>query len=80
MQDVAQLYGAMRPLLLRIATLRYNVPPEDAEELLHEVFLAFLLRREDVRDERAWLIGAMDHAARRFWIRSGGLWIRSAGG
>ena len=62
--DVAALYAQYRPLLLRIARRRFNVAAEDAEELVHDVFVSFLRHWEVVRDVRRWLIGAICHACR----------------
>ena len=58
------LYEKYRPLLLLIAMRRFGVPNDDAEELVHDVFLSFLRRWNLVRDVRPWLIGAICYACR----------------
>jgi RNA polymerase sigma factor (sigma-70 family) len=63
-------YLAYQRLLLGIAVDKFGVPPEDAEDILHDVFLAFLRCKAPARDPRRWLIGAMCHASRYYWRRA----------
>ncbi|MEO8379827.1 MAG: sigma-70 family RNA polymerase sigma factor [Acidobacteriota bacterium] len=62
--DVAALYAQYRPLLFLIARRRFDVATEDAEELVHDVFVSYLRRWKVVREVRHWLIGAICHACR----------------
>ncbi|HEV3485701.1 MAG TPA: sigma-70 family RNA polymerase sigma factor, partial [Vicinamibacterales bacterium] len=54
-------------LLRHIAENKFNIPPADAQSVVNEVFTAYLLRRETVRNARKWLIGAACHASRAYW-------------
>lgn len=60
-------YKRHAPLLREIAEKKFNIPPSDAESLVNEVFTAYLLRRNIVRDTKKWLIGAICHASRAWW-------------
>lgn len=58
--------------LCDVARYRFNVPEDEAEDVVQEVFLSFLLVRETVREPRAWLIGGVCNASRRYWTLRGG--------
>ncbi len=45
------------------------MPPEEAEALVNDVFIAYLLRVEHIRNPEKWLIGAVCHASRGYWRR-----------
>ena len=62
--DIAALYAQYRPLLLLIAARRFGVERDEAEDLVHDVFVSYLRRWRVVRDVRRWLIGAICHACR----------------
>jgi len=62
--DFGALYTAHLPLLLGIAMRRFGVPRDEAEELVHDIFLSLIRRRQSVRDVRRWLVGAISHACR----------------
>lgn len=64
---VEDAYKKHSELLRNIAENKFNIPPLDAEGVVNEVFTAFLLRRDAVRDARRWLIGAACHASRAYW-------------
>jgi len=49
-------YGA---LLRAIAMRRYGIPPDEAEEIVQELFIAYLQRQTYVRNVRGWLYGAL---------------------
>jgi RNA polymerase sigma factor (sigma-70 family) len=55
--------------LREIAEKKFHVPPQDAEALVNDVFIAYLLRVEHVRNPEKWLIGAVCHASRGYWRR-----------
>lgn len=55
--------------LREIAERKFHVPPEDAEALVNDVFIAYLLRTEQIRNPEKWLIGAVCHASRGYWRR-----------
>ncbi len=62
--DFDALYRQYRQLLLSIATGRFHIPVEDAEALLHDVFVSAMLRWSAIRNVRQWMIGAICHACR----------------
>jgi RNA polymerase sigma factor (sigma-70 family) len=64
---VEDAYKAHSALLRDIAEKKFNIPPADAEGVVSEVFTAYLVRRDQVRDARKWLIGAVCHASRAYW-------------
>ena len=64
---VEDAYKKHSELLRGIAETKFNIPPADAEGVVNEVFTAYLLRRDSVRNARQWLIGAVCHASRAYW-------------
>lgn len=69
--DVEALYLEHRHLLLYVACRKFRVPDSDAENLIHEVFLAFLQTGTRIENVRAWLVGAMCNASRHYWRTQG---------
>lgn len=63
------LYAAYRPLLRHVAVRRFGIPLEDADDLVHDVFATYLLRRSEVRDPRAYLFGAIRNASQQYGRR-----------
>src|SRR5262245_30363582 len=66
-EKAAELYRELRGLLAFLAARRFGVPPDEAEELVHDVFAAYLRRQPAVHDLRAWFVGAICHASRHYW-------------
>jgi RNA polymerase sigma factor (sigma-70 family) len=64
---IEDAYKEHASLLQQIAENKFNIPPEDAEGVVNEVFTSFLLRRDSIRNPRKWLIGAVCHASRAYW-------------
>jgi RNA polymerase sigma factor (sigma-70 family) len=64
---VEDAYKKHSRLLRHLAEKKFNIPPGDAEGVVNEVFTAYLLRRDSVRNARQWLIGAVCHASRAYW-------------
>jgi RNA polymerase sigma factor (sigma-70 family) len=56
-------------MLREIAEKKFHVPPDDAEALVNDVFIAYLLRHELIRNPEKWLVGAICHASRGYWRR-----------
>jgi RNA polymerase sigma factor (sigma-70 family) len=50
-----RLYTEYGVLLRAIAIRGYHVPPDDAEELVHDTFMAFLQRHLYIRNVKGWL-------------------------
>jgi RNA polymerase sigma factor (sigma-70 family) len=63
------LYIEYGVLMRSIAMRRYNIPPDDAEALVHDIFTAYLQRREHVRELKGWLIGAIGNASKDYLRR-----------
>lgn len=66
-QRLEVLYREHAPLLCATARHRYRIPTEDVEALVHDIFASILERRPQVDDMRAFLLGAMQNAARHYW-------------
>lgn len=64
--DVGEMYEAHRQLLVGTAVKRYGIGEPDAETLVHDVFLAYMLKADEVHDARSWLVGAVCNASRHF--------------
>ena len=62
----AAVYDEHLSLLVGVAVDKFGIAPADAQTLAHEVFLAYFINMDDVRDTRAWLVGAISNASRNF--------------
>jgi RNA polymerase sigma factor (sigma-70 family) len=62
-----RLYETYVPLLRRIAMRKFNVPREDVDELVQDVFATYLTHAGRVRELRPYLIGGICNAARQYW-------------
>jgi RNA polymerase sigma factor (sigma-70 family) len=65
--ECAELFHRLQPRLQRILG-RFQVPHQDAEDLLQEAFVLYLLRSH-VRDPEAWLIGTIRKRCIVHWRR-----------
>ena len=61
------LYLEYGVLLRMIAMRRYHVPPDDAEALVHDTFIAYMERHTVIRDVKPWLMGCVSNASKRYW-------------
>jgi RNA polymerase sigma factor (sigma-70 family) len=61
------LYLEHGVLLRSIAMRRYHVPPDDAEALVHDTFVAYLERHTVIREVKPWLMGAVGNACKHYW-------------
>ncbi|HXG58758.1 MAG TPA: sigma-70 family RNA polymerase sigma factor [Thermoanaerobaculia bacterium] len=66
-ERIEAVYVEHRPLLLYLAARKFRVPNGDAEALLQEVFVSYLLSAHTVENVRAWLIAAICNASRHYW-------------
>jgi len=67
-ESAEHLYVDNAALLRRIAMRSFHVPEEDANTLVHDVFLTFIASNREVRtNARAYLIGAIKHASQKYW-------------
>jgi RNA polymerase sigma factor (sigma-70 family) len=65
--DVGVLYEQYRDLLVHVACRKFRVPDADAENLMQEVFLAYMQSEARVENTKAWLVAAMCNASRHYW-------------
>ena len=50
------------------ATLRrFRLPPEDAEDILQDTFMAFLRKRDEIYNPEAWLTGTLRKRCLMYW-------------
>jgi RNA polymerase sigma factor (sigma-70 family) len=69
-RPAAELFLDYAPLLRRIATRKFDVPADEADSLVQDVFLSYLADPSRVRvNTRSYLIGAICNAS-RYWRRS----------
>jgi RNA polymerase sigma factor (sigma-70 family) len=61
------LYLEYGVLLRSIAMRRFHVPPDDAEALVHDTFIAYLQRHTVIREVKPWLMGAVGNACKHYW-------------
>jgi RNA polymerase sigma factor (sigma-70 family) len=64
---VEDAYTGQSARLRHIVEKKFNIPPNDAEAIVNDVFTSYLTRRDSVRDANKWLIGAVCHASRAYW-------------
>ena len=57
-QQLDGFLAARRPRLVGIV-LKFGIPPQDAEDLVQQALLAYLLKADRIRDPDAWLAGAV---------------------
>jgi RNA polymerase sigma factor (sigma-70 family) len=61
------LYAEYGLLLRSIAMRRYGIPPDDAEALVHDTFIAYLERHTKINSLKPWLMGAVSNACKHYW-------------
>jgi RNA polymerase sigma factor (sigma-70 family) len=61
------LYTEYGLLLRTIAMRKYGIPPDDAEALTHDTFVAYLQRHTKINDLKPWLMGAVCNACKHYW-------------
>jgi RNA polymerase sigma factor (sigma-70 family) len=67
--DDEDFYRRTTPGLLHFAIGRFDVPPEDAEDIVQEAMLGYLLKT-GVLNPRAYLVKAVIHGCLSYWRRS----------
>jgi RNA polymerase sigma factor (sigma-70 family) len=60
-------YVAHYDLLRSIATRKFGVPEPDVENVVQDVFLAYLRHASRIRDDRSWLVAAVCNGSRAYW-------------
>ena len=64
---IEDAYREHAALLRDIAERKFNIPSHDAAGIVNDVFSSFMVHRDNVRDARQWLVGAVCHASRGYW-------------
>ena len=64
--DFDAVYHAHVPLMIGIAVERFQISQTDAQTLAHQIFLIYFLKPDDVKDARAWFVGAISNACRQY--------------
>ncbi len=64
--DFDAAYNEHVPLMVGIAVERFHIQETDAKTLAHEVFLAYFLKANDIRDVRPWFVGAICNASKHY--------------
>lgn len=70
-QAIEDVYRDHFDLLHYIACRKFKIPEGDTDNLIQEVFLAYLSSVNEVRETRSFLVGAICNASRRYWIVRG---------
>jgi RNA polymerase sigma factor (sigma-70 family) len=66
--SAGQVYLEHAVVMRRVAMRKFRVPAEDAEALVHDVFINYIASTRSVRtDLRAYLVGAICNACRNYW-------------
>jgi RNA polymerase sigma factor (sigma-70 family) len=63
---IAAVYEEHVRLLVGTAITRFGISESDAQTLAHDVFLSYMTKMDEVRDCRAWLIGAIYNACKHY--------------
>lgn len=63
------LYLQTVGLLRYIARVAFGIPPDDAEAIVQDTYVAYLIQAEGVRDGKAWLVGTIRNGCRQYWKR-----------
>lgn len=66
-----ELLERLRPRLKQVL-YRYQIPPEDAEDILQEALLATVLKWERIRSPEAWLVVTLKNRCLIYWRRRRG--------
>ena len=52
---------------IRSVFSRFQIPPQDAEDLLQQTLLTYLYKRESIYDPEKWLLGTLRNRCRLYW-------------
>lgn len=61
-----QLLDQLEPRLKAVLA-RFRIPNQDAEDLLQQALLAFLCKRDGIRNAEAWLLGTLRNRCLMYW-------------
>ncbi|HUO84227.1 MAG TPA: sigma-70 family RNA polymerase sigma factor, partial [Thermoanaerobaculia bacterium] len=63
--DFEELYGNVRKILYAIPQRRYGLSPEEADELVQDVWTLYLLKQSAITTPKSWLAGTMVNLCRQ---------------
>lgn len=68
-QDDWSLEELLRVLQRRLERIlfRYQIPPEDSEDVLQEAVLTLIYKRAKIRDPEAWLVATLRNRCLMYW-------------
>jgi RNA polymerase sigma-70 factor (ECF subfamily) len=66
--EIGPLVERLRPALRRVLR-SFGVPPHEAEDLLQEVFLAAVMKWEEIENKEGWMLGALRNRCAVYWRR-----------
>ena len=64
--EIEELLDSLRPRM-RGVLAGFRIPPEDAEDLLQQTVLTFLVKRETIHDPERWLIATLKNRCVMHW-------------
>lgn len=64
--DFETIFSEAEPKIAKLLQ-RGGVPPEDAEDLVHDCLVRFLPVQHELRDPVAWLLAAVHYAILMYW-------------
>lgn len=67
-ESAAELFRRIRSRLRSLLS-RFHIPPRDAQDLLQETFVYYLLQPDRARHPEAWIIGTLRNRCRHYWHR-----------
>lgn len=65
-QTVESVLLELQPRMTAILR-HYQIPPQDAEDLVQEIFVSFVRRYRTVQNPEAWLISALKYQCLLYW-------------
>lgn len=64
---VTTAYDAHYDAVRYVTTREFRVPDADADQLIHDVFVAFIRHHAGIANDEAWLVHAARNACRNYW-------------
>ena len=53
---------------------RHRLPPEDADDILQQTLLVFLIKHDEIYNPEAWMRGALRKRCQFYWRAAGAAW------
>jgi hypothetical protein len=64
-ESFEDFYSEHATVLTKAAASQFNIPPDVAEQLVHEILVASVIQQPRIMDPAAWFMGALTKAAQR---------------